>query len=733
VAREAEREALWALLGRVHRTGSRAAALVTGPTGAGRSHLLAWLVERATELGAARALVVHPGDDAAALLRRWTRTAGVPDDALPDALADALPPELAEVARAVCTPGPALGPRERLVAAGRVIAASSDRPVVITVDDAHASLDAAQLLRDLGEVVGPVLVVGSADDTLLADTPAERAVLLGLPATRVALTRWDRAASAALLRALLPLEGPLEGQLIEAGEGNPGWFVDVVTALVRGDALVPGAAAFRLREGADLGSFRRDPRWEGRLDGVLVTLVPAAQQSLEVLAALGPAVDRERWRDTCEALGLPDPGPRALAPLREQHLVTDAPGEPIRLLHPGLADALRARAVAAGRWVAAHEAAAHTAPDLVDRAIHLVAAGGGRADEVLEALWAGFVACWSTGSRSRAAAIAAAFGERVARGDTGPRWVAMLEVMRAIHALGGHRPLEAGALVEGAVAAAEAAGDLRARAWALRCRLRFWRVASRPDEGRAAAEATLAACRELGDAQLEGEVLIELGNLLATARQLDAAVEVLERARSHPAVQADADAWARAHLSLGAALLNARRHDEALRAYDTALAAFERTGSVWGRAQTLSDRANVWAATGAEPARVRAAHEQAVALFDTIGHPSVAFPSVNLGFLELEAGRPAQARPLLDRAAAVFEGRPAEAPVRAARLRCLAHDGEWAAITQELDAIEEVLARAAVASYGVGVFVEEAARAAAAAGQRELAARLRALPPRFRA
>ena len=82
---------------------------------------------------------------------------------------------------------------------------------------------------------------------------------------------------------------------------------------------------------------------------MLVGLSPADQRSIEVLGALGPRTSRERWARTCRALGLPA-DPRALEPFQERLLIAAAPGEPLRVLHPRLVDALAARAAAGGRW-----------------------------------------------------------------------------------------------------------------------------------------------------------------------------------------------------------------------------------------------------------------------------------------------------------------------------------------------------------------------------------------------
>jgi tetratricopeptide (TPR) repeat protein len=734
VAREAEREVLWRLLGHVHATRRRASALVLGPGGAGRTHLLSWLAERATELGAARVLTAHPGDDAAGLARRFTRTAGLADTELRAALAGIVPEAFLPLALGLLAPdvpgAVRLVGRERAVGLARLLTACADRPVLVVLDDLHASVDAAGLFRDLGEGAGALYVVGSADETLLAEAPAERAILDAHPAVRVTLSPWSRAASQALLRALLPLDGPLEAELVEAGGGNPRWLVEVVTAGVRARALTPDGAAFRAAPGVDPASLRADPRWESRVDGILRALDPGSQQAVEVLAALGPRVTRQRWTATCAALGLPA-HLRDLEPFTERLLVSAAPGEPLRVLHPRLVDALRTRSVASGRWQLVQRACAATAPDEVERSLHLVLAGAG--DERVDTLWTAFHAEWSTGSRSRSAALATALDTLAARPAAAPRTRALGAVVRAVVALGGHRPVDALPIADAAVEAAEASGDPLARAWALRCRFRWFRVAGRVDEAVEAVQACLAAAAPLSDDAFEAEVRLEWANAMLTGGRNADAVTLLEAARALPYVQLHADAWGRVHLSLGSALQHAQRPEDAAAAYGAALDAFDRCGSIWGRAQTISDRANLWSAQGVADEDVRAAHQLAIELFSSIGHPSVAFPKVNLGFLELERGRPELARPLFDEAAAVFEGRASQVVVRGARLFCLAASGDWAGVQAEVDGIDAVLQASAVRGYGAPRWVREAATLADARGEGALGERLRDLADRYRA
>ncbi len=719
VAREAERDTLWRLLGGVHATQRAAAALVLGPTGSGRTHLLTWLGERATELGVAHVLRVNPGDDPALAARRWTRATGLAESALRAHLATRLPAAHLPLALGLCAPGAAGGvrfdsPRDRALALARLLVVTSDRPVVVLFDDLHTSADAAAMARELAGAPGPLLVVGSADETILPDAP-ERALVDGLRAVRLTLNPWSHAASFALLHALLPLEGQVASALVERAAGNPRWLVEVVAAAMRASALIPGSVGFTLRPGADPTVLAADPVWEARLDGVLMELDPAAQRSVEVLGALGPEVQAGRWADTCARL---DTTPSALAVERlcDLHLLEVTPDHHLRVLHPRILDALASRARAAGRWAEVQRACAATAPDALTASLHAVRAGEG-ADH-LPALWRGFLHEWSVGSRTRAAAAVEAVGRVLETHAAAPRWGVSYTVMLAMQQLAGARPADGEALVTRALAEAEAIGDPTALVWARRTHLRFLRVVGRVAEGVAAAEACLASSEAAGERTLRAEVLLEWGNLLGRAGRTDAAVETLGRAREAYAALGDLHGVAKAHLGLSAALANGGRDAESIEASAVALTGFEATGSVWGLAMTRSDRANAVGRAGGSRDEMRALYRRSIAEFESIGHPDVVFPRLNLALMDVEAGHPEQARPVLDEVVVAFEGRALQALVRAIRLRCLAGTAEWVLLDAELDEIAPQLERSGITDNGIPPLLATAAEEAARAGGR---------------
>ena len=124
---------------------------------------------------------------------------------------------------------------------------------------------------------------------------------------------------------------------------------------------------------------------------------------------------------------------------------------------------------------------------------------------------------------------------------------------------------------------------------------------------------------------------------------------------------------------------------------------------------------------------MRALYRRSIAEFESIGHPDVVFPRLNLALMDVEAGHPEQARPVLDEVVVAFEGRALQALVRAIRLRCLAGTAEWVLLDAELDEIAPQLERSGITDNGIPPLLATAAEEAARAGQGSLAARLRRL------
>jgi serine/threonine protein kinase/tetratricopeptide (TPR) repeat protein len=203
VGRLVERSRLWGLLRRAHDErgeGDRprdGVVVVRGAAGVGRTRLCTWLAERAAEVGAAHVLRMHRrGDDVAfdglvTMLVRHVRAHGLHAGALHAVVAAAWPALEADdvVALARFLETPSRLPRVEALALllRAVTSLAADRPVVVVVDDAHASADAiafaaalAQATPVPGEPRAGVLVVLDTGDEALVEHPANALALAAL-------------------------------------------------------------------------------------------------------------------------------------------------------------------------------------------------------------------------------------------------------------------------------------------------------------------------------------------------------------------------------------------------------------------------------------------------------------------------------------------------------------------------------------------------------------------------
>jgi hypothetical protein len=518
VGRQAERDRLWEALVEVNQAWAPRAVLVHGAAGLGKTRLVRWLAERAHELGAAH-VVTFNGD--------------------------------AEAARARAEQG------------------ASERPVVLLLDDVHASEAAIAFAASFfTEPLGiPVLVLMTARAEGLAGAEPAAQALATLAAqidiVRVELAPLDRHESNALLRNAMGLVPPLAHRMAECAAGNPGVAVDTLNHLLARGALrseptgfdAPPAVPLTLPEAALQA-------WDRRITEVERHFAADASVGiqLEAAAVLGAQVDEAEWEAVVGDLGH-KPAPMLIERLVRERLAApvEVPGDALvwRFAHAYVREALLARARAAGRLRTLHLAAARRAT---------AGAGGVPLEERL--------ATHHTGAGEPEAALTAwlqAAERRAMSGD----WPSVLGVaVRATGAL---------------AAMAGAPGDARRLAvevWKARAVLRG---ASGLDGRTARADAARRLDRVIDEAQDRGwtEVLVQA--LLARA-------EVDERLADGEAIQArlgraSAAAWAFGEPALTArvdhalALVALRRRD-----LDTAAGRLELT-----RVQATREGHRPWA------------------------------------------------------------------------------------------------------------------------------------------
>lgn len=259
VGRDPLQRWVWDGVVRVCEDGAPRALLLEGPSGVGRTRLLAWLRQTLAEGGwmTVAGGRCRPGDAAGALaaaLRAALALDGVRSDDRADAVRAALA-QLGDDGRidgealtaflwpAVTGPGPvgrALRVVEQVV---RLVAAR--RPLLLTLDDLHRA-DGAQLsvlehlLLHLAQRPAPVLVVATrrVDATSLLPSTTSSDPVGGLLTRRPDLfelrevTRLDDLSMAQLVQERLPLPPADVEHLVRAGRGNPLYVVQALAWLV---------------------------------------------------------------------------------------------------------------------------------------------------------------------------------------------------------------------------------------------------------------------------------------------------------------------------------------------------------------------------------------------------------------------------------------------------------------------------------------------------------------------
>lgn len=399
IGRTAARNALWEQLCTVDRTERPRVAVVRGPIGIGKSELGRWLGERALELGAAGSWTLGP-HGIRPMVRRALSAEGLSDgqlqgvvsaeiDRLGGTRMDAAT-ALALVSRDGADPSGRVrlrSTREQLGALGRLLHLhAAEGPVVLHIRDQPLLADGIRIARSLADAPGelPLLVVLELRDDNLAEQPVARALLQDALEeeswTAIRLRPLGSRERTRLVRALLPLDPSLEGQVVERCAGNPMWTVQLVRTLVNREALRSRASGFALKPGEAL-DFPEGltSTWIARIAALVGPLGEDAVLAVEIAAVLGMEFDPDEWSE------LAPPGPATLAAIHEamvdQHLWTAADGGRIAWTHAMAREATLARAREASRLAGHHLAAAALLDDDSDtlqtlrRAEHLLAGG----------------------------------------------------------------------------------------------------------------------------------------------------------------------------------------------------------------------------------------------------------------------------------------------------------------------------------------------------------------------
>lgn len=319
VDRDTERDALWQGLRDVQKGGVRVIVL-SGAPGIGKSRLLRWICERASETGCAVPIPTRHGasDPPDALRRSIARALGVVRDT-PAATARALerhlrsngvqdPWEWRAAASLLIPDAPSdvdLTPNEAHAVLWRLARRAGDafdgdppRPLLFAVDNAAAGPESVAFVTWLArqqDAAALVVLTARTDDG--ADD--------GLPkGTRLEVGALAEADRHALVSGLLGLEGELAEQVVRRTEGNPLFAEQLVGDWVQRGVLDVGATGFILRTGAradlpdDLHAM-----WRTRL----VRVAGDGDGAMQLAALLGTDVDAALLEDAARRAAVPIP------------------------------------------------------------------------------------------------------------------------------------------------------------------------------------------------------------------------------------------------------------------------------------------------------------------------------------------------------------------------------------------------------------------------------------------
>lgn len=770
VDRGPERDALWAALRRVSDEGGARLVVVRGSAGCGKSRLVAWLAERAAELGAALVLRARHGPTAGVdhglgpMIGRFARCEGLDRDAIRERFETLLytrgAPSLgdAEALTELVAPGMEgrtserrstirfQSPVERYALVRRFIGLlGAERPVLLWLDDAQWGPDSLAFVDHLlvaeDDAPLPVLVVATVQDEALADQPGAARLLEGLLARpRVESVRCPPLPAADQLRLVrdhFGLEDDLAALVADRTGGNPLFAVQLVGDWVERGLLAPAAEGFRLaRAGAVELPDDLYHVWTARIERVLEARPEADGHALELAAVLGRAVDESEWRAACRRRGCV-PGADLLDVLLDRRLAIRDPGDDRgawSFVHEMLREALERRAREAGRDRDHHRACAAMLAERegrVDdrRARHLLAAGDHAA--ALAPLERAARLYFYEGDYRQAEGLVRRHREAVeaiappaADARWGETWLLSGEVAQCLGALD-----ESESWVRRAEEAARRHGWRSVLSRSLEERARIAWLRGRAGEALRWAEAAEREAAALTDPVHAARCRRLLAVLWLDRGDADLALTFLEQARAAFEALGDSMNLAHCYMFLGRALASAGRLEEAEAAYDRAQRVYDRSGSRWGAAEALGESGDLLRWRGdIEGAADR--YRRAMEGLEALGSPDAIYARIHLGLAYVESGAVAGARALLEEslermaAAGLNVG---VAMVHVALAACAAAEEDWTACDRRLVGAADDLRRSGYVNVDVARMAERCAERARDAGRATIARRARAI------
>ncbi|TXC76618.1 AAA family ATPase [Bradymonadales bacterium TMQ1] len=393
VGREEARDALWERLGEVHQDGRSQVMVLRGPSGAGKTRLMAWLARRAHELGLAEVMrathspVVSSADGLSRMFSRYFRATGLSNEGAERRVFEELSGRGLEEAQAQAA-AEALaswmlpwGERSRLPAGGGNRGAAMqlalgelgrERPLLICVEDgqwASETLDWVERVLESPLRVS-VMVVITVNDEALVDRPIEMVQIDQLlerdEVEELVVPPLALSEELAFISMLAPLEEELAYDLAQRAGGNPMFIVRMLMRWVHEGLLV---ASERYPDQLTLKAGARATLPEGMLeawDEAIEQLIAQfdahvrddARRAMECAAALGLTVMHEEWLEVCERCEVSVPEPLVQALLANRLVSEHYEERSFEFVHPMLREALAREARVEGRYAAIHRACA---------------------------------------------------------------------------------------------------------------------------------------------------------------------------------------------------------------------------------------------------------------------------------------------------------------------------------------------------------------------------------------
>lgn len=648
VGRENQARVLLASLDRARRTTTPHAVLLEGAPGLGRSRLARWVCERSHERGLAEHwfATCDPGDPPLRALERLLLRELKLEGLEPEQVVERLTPLMgaSHRARAVqrwLTSGEGARlplPHRRALIVSVLLARARLGPLVVVLDDVGHDPLAVEVVKQALDAEGApgcsLLVVFTRAVPAVADLAwaGEHPRV-----SSVVLEPLDAEAMRPLCLDLGGLAPALARRLEERSAGNPKFAVELVRGWIDSGALVQSPAGYRVDPAAE-GHLPDDLAavWELRLDLVLGELEPAERRGVLAAACLGPSFLQEEWEAVAAALGSGSGADLLGLSSRHGLIVPDGPGR-WRFVHAAPREILVERA-RQEHWQRIHAVIASVlrvhGAEVARLAYHLVEAGEDEAavDPLFHAVHA-----WLDRGDLRDVGPMDALQECLDRLEVGPSdgRRGRLELLRATR-MRFRGELEA---AESALAAIDQAGSLPAPdGRLLRERTRLQQA--RGDYAGALKLALRAeqAFREGGHPERELDMLQYRAHLLL--RQ--GAVQEAERALQERLADIDAVGWtltrANARETLGNLALVRGDLQRARPLLDELLALAERNGLAAHRGYALN-MLGEWARAANRPEEAARHYQGAAEALGALEDPLAVFPTLNLGVLDVDAGR----------------------------------------------------------------------------------------------